>query len=75
MPSYVHTGREIVIFRDGREIGRFAYLPETRGMVMLSQKALTDSKLFISEQVREWALEVARRQISIYHEITQGGIN
>lgn len=71
----LHTGREIVIFRDGREIGRFPYLPGTRGMVMLSQKALTDSKLFISQQVRDWALEVARRQISIYHEITQGGIN
>jgi len=44
-------------------------------MVALSHQALIDPELHISPTVREWALDVARRQVSIYHEITQGGMN
>lgn len=71
----LNTGCEIVIFHEGKEIGRFSYLPQAKGMVALSEQALSDPQLLISQQVRSWALNVARRQVSIYHEIVKGGVN
>jgi hypothetical protein len=66
------TGDEIVIHHEGEEIQRFVYLPGSRGMVRLSEEVLTDPEIYLSETVRSWALEVARRQVEIYHEIIQG---
>jgi len=68
----VHTGQEIVIYHDGDEIGRFPYLPGTKGMVMLAERVLEDPELCLSETVRRWGLEVAGRQVAIYQEIIRG---
>ena len=67
----INTGEEIAIYHDGDEIERHPYLPEAKGMVVLSEKALKDQTLCLSETVRQWALEVARRQVEIYQEIIQ----
>jgi len=67
----INTGEEIAIYHDGCEIERHPYLPEAKGMVVLSEKALKDQTLYLSETVRQWALEVARRQVEIYQEIIQ----
>jgi len=69
----INTGSEIIFYRDGEEIERFSFLPQSKGMVMLSEKVLNDENLEISDRVRFWALEVAQRQVDIYHEILQGG--
>lgn len=66
------TGDCVVIHHDGEEIGHFAYLPGTRGMVMLAEKVLLDREIHMSETVRSWGLEVARRQVEIYQEIIKG---
>jgi transposase len=68
----VHTGEEIVIYHDGDEIGRFPYLPGTKGMVRLAGHVLEDPELHLSETVRRWGLEVADRQVAIYQEIIKG---
>ena len=68
----VHTGQEIVIYHDGDEIGRFPYLPGTKGMVRLAGHVLEDPELCLSETVRRWGLEVAGRQVAIYQEIIGG---
>ena len=65
----VNTGGEIVIYHEGDEIGRFGYLPKAQGMVRLSEEAIHGSGIYLSERVRTWAVEVARRQVAIYHEI------
>lgn len=65
----IHSGTEIIIYCDGNEIDRHEYLPGTQGLVKLSEKALRDKSLKISGQVRNWGLEVARRQVDIYQEI------
>jgi hypothetical protein len=41
-------------------------------MVRLSEKTLSDPGLVLSDTVRSWALEVARRQVDIYEEILAG---
>jgi hypothetical protein len=69
-----NTGRRVIIYSDGDIIVDQPYLPGACGMVMLSEKALSDPSIHVSERVRHWALEVARRQVEIYHEIT-GGFN
>lgn len=66
-----HTGHEILIDVDGAEIGRFAALPQARGMVRLSIQALEDPAIHLSERVRMWGLEVARRQVQIYQEMSR----
>lgn len=66
------TGTEIVIEHEGKELGRFAYLPEARGMVRLQAEVFLDEEIHMSETTRSWALEVARRQVDIYEEIVQG---
>ena len=63
----INTGQEIVIYHDGDKIGRFPYLPGTKGMVMLSERVLEDPSLCLSETVRCWGLEVAG-----YQEIIRG---
>jgi hypothetical protein len=68
----VHTGQEIVIYHDGDEIGRFADLPGTKGMVRLAEGVLEAPQLRLSETVRRWGLEVAGRQVAIYQEIIGG---
>jgi transposase len=68
----VHTGQGIVIYHDGDEIGRFADLPGTKGMVRLAEGVLEDPELRLSETVRRWGLEVAGRQVAIYQEIIGG---
>ena len=66
-----HTGHEILIDHEGAEIGRFTALPQARGMVRLSVPALEDPGIHLSEQVRRWGLEVARRQVEIYQEMSR----
>jgi len=68
----IHTGQEIVIYHDGEAIGHFPHLPGTKGMVMLAEQVLEDPSLCLSETVRRWGLEVAGRQVAIYHEIIRG---
>jgi hypothetical protein len=68
----LHTGQEIRIYHEGDEIERYGYLPGAKGMVRLSEKTLNDPKLILSDTVRGWALEVARRQVGIYEEIRAG---
>lgn len=67
-----NTGTEILIFYSGEEIGRFAYLPKTKGMVVLSEDVLKDETINFSDTVRNWGIEVARRQSEIYDEIIEG---
>jgi transposase len=71
----IHTGQEIRIYHGGEEIERFAHLPGTRGMVRLTEKALKDPALNLSEMVRGWAMEVARRQVEIYEELVAGRVS
>jgi transposase len=66
-----HTGQEILIDHEGEEIGRFTALPQARGMVRLSIPALEDPGVHLSEQIRRWGLEVARRQVEIYQEMSR----
>lgn len=66
----VNTGEEVIIYHRGQEVKKYAYLPQSRGMVMLSEEVLRDESYEISELVRDWGLEVARRQVGIYHEVT-----
>jgi hypothetical protein len=60
-----------MIYHEGQQIGRFPYLPGTKGMVMLSEEAIAAKDVYLSETVRQWALEVAHRQVQIYQEIVQ----
>lgn len=69
----VNTGSEIEIYYQGEEIGRFPYLPLSKGMLMLSKKALSDPDIHLSKTVREWGLEVAVRQVDYYHQIASRG--
>ena len=66
----IFTGQEIIVHHEGREIGRFAYLPEAKGMVRLQERVLEDPHLHLSETVRGWAMQVARRQVEYYQEIS-----
>jgi len=68
----VNTGQEILIYHEGTQIGRFPHLPGTKGMVMLSEDVIADPELHLSDTVRNWGLEVARRQVMIYQEIIRG---
>lgn len=68
----LHTGQEILIYHEGEEIERYGYLAGTKGMVRLSEKALEDPGIVLSDTVRGWALEVARRQVDIYEELIAG---
>lgn len=67
-----NTGKEILIYRDGIEIERFPYLPESKGMVMLSENALKNSKVHLSDIVLRWSLTVASRQAEVYGKIIEG---
>ena len=58
-----------MIYHNGQQIGHFPYLPGTKGMVMLSEHAIADTDNYLSDTVRQWALEVAQRQVQIYQEI------
>jgi transposase len=69
----INTGAEIEIYYQGEEIGRFPYLPLSKGMLMLSQKALSDPDIHLSETVRKWGLEVAARQVDYYQQIVSHG--
>lgn len=66
-----HTGQEVLIDHEGAEIGRFTALPQARGMVRLSIQALEDPEIKLSERIRMWGLEVARRQVQIYQEMSR----
>lgn len=70
----INTGSKILLYHRGTRIEEYDYLPNSRGMVMLSADVLRDPRLKISERVRNWGLEVAGRQVEIYHEISSGGI-
>lgn len=65
----VNTGEEIVIYHSGDEIGRFVYLPKSKGMVRVSAEEINDTEVHISDMVRRWALDVAARQVDMYQEI------
>lgn len=41
---------------------------------MLSEGAIRSSDIYMSDRVRDWSIEVARRQVEIYEEIIQRGI-
>jgi hypothetical protein len=66
-----HTGHEILIDHERAEIGRFTALPQARGIVHLSVQAFEDPGIHLSERVRMWGLEVARRQVQIYQEMSR----
>jgi len=68
----INSGTEIRIYHDGRLIRRFPYLPQAKGMVMMSEAALLDEAIHLSDTVRAWGLEVARRQVTYYQEILRG---
>ena len=67
----INTGEEIIIYHQGEEVGHFPYLPGTKDMVMLSERAIIHRDNHLSDTVRQWALSVARRQVQIYEEIIQ----
>lgn len=69
----VQTRLFIKIYSDNEVIAEHPYLPKSRGMVVLSEKALSDPAVHISSWTREKALEVARRQVDIYEQICNGG--
>ena len=69
-----NTGKEVIIYHDGKEIARFEFLEKTKGMVMLSEEVLSDADLHISDTVRDWGIDVAKRQCDIYHEIIKESI-
>jgi transposase len=63
-------GTQIRIYHDGELIRTCPWLPEAKGMVRLHRETLENSPVPISDTVRQWALEVADRQIDIYQELT-----
>lgn len=65
----LHMGQNIHIYHDGELIGEYAYLPATKGMMMLSREAIERSTIPMNAMVKNWALEVADRQIEYYEEI------
>jgi hypothetical protein len=67
----LHTGEQIRIFHAGDEIECFSHLPGTKGMVRLSQQAISEASTPLSERVRRWSLEVASRQMEMYQQILQ----
>ena len=69
----VQTRLHIKIYLHNELIAQYPYLPKSKGMVMLSQKALRDPGLIVSDWTREKALEVACRQVEIYEHISNGG--
>jgi len=69
----VQTRLHIRIYSDNDLIAEFPYLPRSKGMVMLSEKALRDPAVHISPWTRTKALEVAQRQVAIYEKICNGG--
>ena len=69
----MQTRLHIKVYSDNELIAEFPYLPKSKGMVMLSEKALRDPAVHISPWTREKALEVARRQVEIYEQICNGG--
>lgn len=70
----VNTGTKIILYHRGVKIEEYDYLPNSKGMVMLSEDVLKDPRMKISNRIRNWGLEVAGRQVDIYHEISNGGI-
>jgi hypothetical protein len=69
----VQTRLHIKIYLENELIAQYPYLPQSKGMVMLSEKALRDPGLIVSDWTREKALEVACRQVEIYEQISNGG--
>lgn len=69
----VQTRLHVRIYADNELIEEHPYLPESKGMVVLSNKALKDPAVLISPWTRSKALEVAHSQVEIYHRICTGG--
>lgn len=69
----VQTRLHIKIYSDNELIAEYPFLPKSKGMVMLSEKALSDPAVPISLWTRERALEVARRQVDFFEQISNGG--
>ncbi len=65
-------GNEVLIYKDGELIESSRALPGAEGIVMLSEKAIRESTVPMSDIVREWGLTVSKRQIEIYEEIKGG---
>ena len=65
-----HAGTEIVIHHEGKELFRRPYLPDAKGMLLYNPDAIETSSIPLSPRMKAWALDVARRQIDIYHTIT-----
>ena len=65
----VNTGSEIHIYLDGDKLESFSYLPQSKGMVMLSEQVIRDPSSHVSDRVRRWGVEVAQRQLEYYQEI------
>ena len=65
------TGTEIVVTKNGVELTRKPYLPEASGMVVVSEEALLTTQKKFNPEVREMSLEVARRQVDYYEQITE----
>jgi len=69
----IQTRLHVRIYSDNELIEEKPYLPESRGMVVLSKKALSDPAVQVSSWTREKALEVAERQVDIYQKISIRG--
>lgn len=69
----IQTRLHVRIYSDNELIEEQPYLPDSKGMVVLSKKALSDPAVLISPWTRSKALEVAERQVDIYQQISTGG--
>jgi hypothetical protein len=78
--EYVHKAVECLLYQgdiiiryQGHELGRFVHLPESKGMVRLSTTVFDNEDLFMNEESKRWALEVAHDQEQYYLDIIAPG--
>lgn len=68
----INTGTQIQIFSEGELIQSHDYLPGAKNMIRLSRQAIVTATRPLSDLTRQWALEVADRQMDLYQEIAGG---
>jgi transposase len=68
----INTGTQIQIFHNGKLIQSHDYLPGAKNMIRLSPQAISTTTRPMSDLTRQWALEVAERQMDLYQEIAGG---
>ena len=67
----VHTGQKILIYHGNELIADFAVLAGSKNMVRLNPQAIEDDNVHLSKPVRQWAMEVALRQVEWYEQLVQ----